>query len=118
MAVCSVIGELTMLNYESPTDDEPPPPRAAPAIALCLPGLFCWIVFFALRTFPEWVNVPARQVLAELFAPGFLLAVVTAIISMVAYGKYLRSPRPWYITANLIMNSAGLVFAAMVLAVA
>src|SRR5437868_4419004 len=90
-----------MLNYQ-PLHDQTPPPPAAPAIALCLPGLVCWIGFFALRIFQESISDPLREVVARLAAPAFYLAVITAVRHCLRFdrrrGQEHPAPDRWFRT--------------------
>jgi hypothetical protein len=62
-------------------------------------------------------NLPRSvlDVLGSLFWPMLWAAVGTALISVIAFGKYLRRPKPSYVSFNLAVNITGLAFTALAL---
>ena len=75
------------------------------AMALCFPGLCCWVFLVSIvgRHVPRGLVKP--WVLPALWCWG--IAIVTAIASLVLY---LKNPRPWFVWVNLVINVLGLLF--------
>jgi hypothetical protein len=89
------------------------PHRPLIAVALCLPGLICWIALAEI-VLPRWFG--PMWLLPQFFGiSGLLLcwaiAIICAAISLAGY----RSPhKPWYVWLNLTINISGLVFTGLV----
>lgn len=87
-------------------------PSKAMALLLCAPGGACWTDYwidtFAATALPQRVG----DVLGAMFWPLFFAAVLTAIVSLIIFGRHPLRPQPWYIMLNLAINVSGLVFAA------
>jgi len=85
------------LDYQTPAQPQDDGTGAIPALKLCAPGIAC----FAL--------IPLGGVPLGLL----LVAMVTAVISVVAYGRKPTHPKPWYELLNLAVNIPGLLLAAV-----
>jgi hypothetical protein len=107
-----------VLAYKSPQgkEDEAAPHRPLPAVLLCLPGILCWGAFLGLldRFFLRVLPIP--QSFARLHVPWlwivlivWVLALVTALVSIEEYVVSRRKPRPWYVWLNLLVNISGLL---------
>jgi hypothetical protein len=111
-----------VLAYKSPQgkQDEAAPHRPLPAVLLCLPAILCWGAFLALldRFFLRLLPIPRiPQSFARFHVPWlwivlivWVLAVVTALVSIDEYVVSRRKPRPWYVWLNLLVNISGLLF--------
>ena len=69
------------------------------ALLLCAPGAACFIIYFG--------NVGDFG----LFWGMLLMAVITAIASLILYGRNPRRALRWYVLLNLAINVTGLLFA-------
>ena len=101
-----------LLDYRDPRRDTPPPSRAV-ALLLCSPGAACWGVYlidaFADANLPQ----PIGDFFHTIFWPLFFAAVVSAILSLIVYGRHPLRPQPWYVMLNLAINVSGLLFGAV-----
>ena len=74
------------------------------ALFLCAPGTACFVMYFAnLGNF-------------GLFFGMLTAAILTALISLVIYGRHPRRALRWYALLNLAINITGLLFAGFGLA--
>lgn len=71
------------------------------ALLLCAPGAACFAMYF-------W-NVGGFG----LFFGMLLAAILTALVSLVLYGRHPRRALRWYVVLNLAINVIGLLFAAV-----
>jgi hypothetical protein len=90
-----------------PYGREPIPTSPFTALSLCAPGAFCWFMLGWSFIF----NLPLPKFLTfELFAAAWGVALVSAIISLVIYGRRPFEPKPWYVLVNLAINLLGLLY--------
>ena len=80
------------------------------------PGAICWTLFllgYFLPASAAWYRISEDLGLKDLFWVSLIAAVVTALISLVLYGKTLGKPKPSIVLLNLCINLSGLAFIAV-----
>ena len=102
-------GSPPTLDYAARTRGQRP--RFVTALLLCLPGLFCWYVFIALRLGERFQRdvLPLSRNSLGLVMVAWPLAVITAVISVI---HYWRKPKLWYVVVCLTSNILGLAYTA------
>src|SRR5215207_7197945 len=93
------------LDYSSPSDVTEQP-SVVLAILLCLPGAMCWFLYGSRMLS---IHLPPSATRA-VFWPCWILAVATAMYSMVLYLPRASRIHPWYVVINLVINVPGLLF--------
>lgn len=79
-----------------------------PAILLCTPGLLCWTLLAGMMSHVLPLRV-ISIVAGQLILPLVLVAVLTALSSIIYYFFLTRRHMPWYVILNLVINIGGLL---------
>ncbi len=89
--------------------------RFLPALLLCLPGILCWDVIFAGAWGVRWLLEPFSHLIGDWFIMAlWALAIITAITSLIVYGRRLGQRKPWYVYICVVLNIIGLLFSAYI----
>jgi hypothetical protein len=99
--------DKTPLDYER-REYSPPGPRVLPAVLLCLPGVFMWLLLAL-----TGMRIPLPKIADVLFWPLLVAAVVTAVFSFLKYINPPWSEYPAHVVICLLLNGAGLLVTAV-----
>jgi hypothetical protein len=75
------------------------------AIFFCTPGLLCWSLYLAAK-----LQMPLPLYIYQLFIGLWLIAVLTAVMSLIYFFRWPPADWPWYVKTNLAVNISGLLF--------
>jgi len=104
-------GDPPLLDYCTPGTPVPGQHSKALAFLLCAPGTFALALLFL--DSPSWLSGWIDPVAREVFWPLFILAVVSAVASLLIYTRYPLRSLPWHVRLNLAINVSGLVIAVL-----
>ena len=100
------------LEYEDPRARENRPSPIV-ALGLCAPGAATFGFLFLGEAHVNF-SVAVNEAIGDVVWPLWFAAVVTAIISLVLYRRYLFRPLPWYVFVNLCVNVPGLLLSVLI----